>query len=188
LRLYDPTAGNIFINQINIKQLSFQSLYKTIGWVPQESYLLNDTIETNLRFASPEATLVDIERALDHAALLNFVKHLPEGLRTQVGDRGIKLSGGEKQRLSLARLFLKKPKICIFDEATSFLDRNTELLIQKNIETAIPNMTKIIITHRPFMIEKGTQIITLGKEKSKNGEALQVMSQLKPSISQFINL
>src|SRR5690606_27385568 len=122
-----------------------------------------------------EATLVDIERALDHAALLNFVKHLPEGLRTQVGDRGIKLSGGEKQRISLARLFLKKPKICIFDEATSFLDRNTELLIQENIKTVMPDMTKIIITHRPFMIEKENQIITLGKRGFGNGESLKLM-------------
>ena len=164
LRLYDPTEGQILLNQQNIKNLSFQSLYETIGWVPQESYLLNDTIQNNIHFVYPEATLKDIEGALDQASLLDFVKKLPEGLNTFVGDRGLKLSGGEKQRLSLARLFLKKPKICIFDETTSFLDRNTELLIQNNIETFLPDMTKIIITHRPFMVNKADKIITLDKK------------------------
>jgi ABC-type transport system involved in Fe-S cluster assembly fused permease/ATPase subunit len=161
LRLYDPTAGNIFINQVNMKDLSFKSLYQNIGWIPQESYFLNDTIEKNLSFAAPGATLKEIEHALDNASLLDFVRSLPEGLKTKVGDRGVKLSGGEKQRLSIARLFLKKPQICIFDEATSSLDRNTELLIQNNIGHTISNMTKIIITHRPFMTQGGNQIITL---------------------------
>ena len=163
LRLYDPIEGQILINKTNIKYLSFQSLYETIGWIPQESYLLNDTIKNNMLFARPEATPEDLEKALDRASLLGFVKNLPDGLNTHVGDRGLKLSGGEKQRLSLARLFLKNPKICIFDEATSFLDRNTELTIQNNIETYLPNMTKIIITHRPFMINKADKIITLDK-------------------------
>ncbi|MBS0186336.1 MAG: ABC transporter ATP-binding protein [Proteobacteria bacterium] len=152
LRLYDPINGNIFINNINLKHISFQSLYKTIGFVPQESSLLNDTIQNNIRFVSPQASLKDIERALDNAHLLDFVRQLPEGLHTEVGNRGLKLSGGEKQRLSLARLFLKKPKICIFDEATSFLDKNTEWIIQNNIEKSLPGMTKIIIIHRPFMV------------------------------------
>ncbi|HQS84542.1 MAG: hypothetical protein B7Y25_06550 [Alphaproteobacteria bacterium 16-39-46] len=165
LRLYDPIDGKILINQIDIKQLSFQSLYETVGWVPQESYLLNDTIQNNIRFVSPHASLQDIERALDHAHLLDFVRMLPEGLNTEVGNRGLKLSGGEKQRLSLARLFLKKPKICIFDEATSFLDRNTELMIQNNIEKYLPQMTKIIITHRPFMVQKASKILMLNEKK-----------------------
>lgn len=174
LRLYDPTIGKILINQTNIKHLSFQSLYQTIGWVPQESYLLNDTIKNNIQFVYPEATLKEIEAALDQASLHDFIKKLPEGLNTVVGDRGLKLSGGEKQRLSLARLFLKKPKICIFDETTSFLDRNTELTIQSHIENFLPNMTKIIITHRPFMIQKADKVITLDKngivQKDKNDQ------------------
>ena len=165
LRLYDPTEGDILINQCNIKQLSFQSLYEAIGYVPQESYLLNDTIQNNIRFVSPQSTLEDIETALDNAHLLDFVRALPEGLETQVGNRGLKLSGGERQRLSLARLFLKKPKICIFDEATSFLDRTTELIIQRNIEKYLPDTTKIIITHRPFMVQQASKILTLNKKK-----------------------
>lgn len=161
LRLYDPTEGNVFINQINIKQLSLESLYEAVGWVPQESYLLNDTIKNNILFVRPEATLVDIEDALDRAHLLRFIKTLPRGLNTIVGDRGLKLSGGEKQRLSLARLFLKKPKICIFDESTSSLDKDTDFIIQNNIEKFLPSMTKIIITHRPFLAHKVDQVITL---------------------------
>lgn len=163
LRLYDPTKGQILINGINLAQVSFSSLYETIGWVPQESALFNDTIENNLRFVQPKASQKEIEEALDRANLLSFINKLPEGINTFVGDRGLKLSGGEKQRLSLARLFLKKPKICIFDEASSFLDRSTELTIQNNIERCLPDMTKIIITHRPFMINKADQIITLEK-------------------------
>ena len=191
LRLYDPIAGNIFINQTNIKQFSFQSLYKTVGWVPQESYLLNDTIQNNIRFVSPEATLKDIETALDNADLLDFVRKLPESLDTHVGDRGLKLSGGEKQRLAIARLFLKKPAICVFDEATSFLDQDTELNIQNNIERCLPGMTKIIITHRPFMTNKADQIITLEKDSSfctqKNpyfSRSLGVTSPFKSKLNQ----
>lgn len=161
LRLIDPTEGHIFINKINLKQLSLDSLYETVGWVPQESYLLNDTIKNNLQFVCPKATATDIEDALDRAHLLSFIKKLPQGLNTTVGDRGLKLSGGEKQRLSLARLFLKKPKICIFDESTSSLDKDTDFIIQNNIEKFLPTMTKIIITHRPFLAHKVDQTITI---------------------------
>lgn len=161
LRLYDPTEGHVLINQINIKILSLASLYETVGWVPQESYLLNDTIKNNLQFVCPEATSADIEEALDRAHLLDFIKTLPQGLNTIVGDRGLKLSGGEKQRLSLARLFLKKPKICIFDESTSSLDKDTDFIIQNNIGKFLPNATKIIITHRPFLAHKADQIVSL---------------------------
>ena len=161
LRLYDPTEGQVLINQTNIKQFSLDSLYETVGWVPQECYLLNDTIKNNLHFVCPEATSADIEDALDRAHLLSFIKNLPQGLNTTVGDRGLKLSGGEKQRLSLARLFLKKPKICIFDESTSSLDKDTDFIIQNNIEKFLSSMTKIIITHRPYLAHKVDQIITL---------------------------
>ncbi|MBA3814410.1 MAG: ABC transporter ATP-binding protein [Alphaproteobacteria bacterium] len=166
LRLYDPTNGQILINKTDLKHISFASLAQTIGWVPQESYLLNDTIKNNLQFVHSNASRQEIEAALEQACLLNFVKSLPEGIHTSVGNRGLKLSGGEKQRLALARLFLKKPKIGIFDEATSFLDRTTELLVQENINRAFPEMTKIIITHRPFMVDKADKIITLDKNGS----------------------
>lgn len=163
LRLYDPTEGDIFINQINLRDISFDSLSEVIGWVPQESYLLNDSIENNLRFVHPNATSVEIEEALDRAHLSGFIQALPQGIHTIVGDRGLKLSGGEKQRLSLARLFLKKPKICIFDESTSSLDKETDFIIQNNIAKFLPKMTKIIITHRPFLAHKADQIISMDK-------------------------
>lgn len=166
LRLYDPTEGQIYFNKTNLKHVSFSSLSETIGWVPQESYLLNDTLKKNLEFVRPGTSLREMETALEQACLLEFVKKLPEGLNTPVGDRGLKLSGGEKQRLALARLFLKNPKVGIFDEATSFLDRGTELRIQENINHFLPGMTKIIITHRPFMIDKADKMITLDKSGS----------------------
>jgi ABC-type transport system involved in Fe-S cluster assembly fused permease/ATPase subunit len=183
LRFYDPTEGQIFINDINLKHISFESLYKTLGWVPQESYLLNNTIKNNLQFACPNASLRDLEAALDNACLLEFVKNLPDGLNTPVGDRGLKLSGGEKQRLSLARFFLKNPKIGILDEATSFLDKTTELIIQENINRFFPGMTKIIITHRPFMIDNANKIIML----DKNGDS-QATSKENSLLKTKINL
>ncbi len=162
LRLLDPTEGQIFINQTNLKQLSLESLYGVVGWVPQETYLLNDTIKNNMLFVCPEASVADIEEALDRANLLSFIKSLPHGFNTTVGDRGLKLSGGEKQRISLARLFLKKPKICIFDESSASLDKDTDFIIQNNVEKFLPHSTKIIITHRSFLGHKIDQIITLG--------------------------
>lgn len=110
---------------------------------------------------NPEASPKDIEFAVENANLSSFIRGLPEGLNTVVGDRGMKLSGGEKQRLAIARLFLKRPKVCIFDEATAFLDRETEIKIQGNINNYLFNSTKIIITHRPFMVNYSDQIINL---------------------------
>ena len=161
LRLYDPTEGKIFINDIDLKLLSFKSLYETIGWVPQETYLLNDTIQNNIHFVRPESSLGEVKLALEQACLLDFIQCLPEGIHTRVGDRGLKLSGGEKQRLAIARLFLKKPKVCIFDESNSSLDQTTEHTIQKNIEKAFPHITKIIITHRT--VHRADKIINLDK-------------------------
>ena len=164
LRLYDPTRGRILINQTNIKHLSFQTLADVISWVPQECYLLNDTLKNNLLFARADATSYDIESVLKLSCLVEFVRSLPVRLKTSVGNRGLKLSSGEKQRLSLARLFLKNPRIGIFDEATSCLDSDTELMIQENIHRYLPEMTKIIITHRPFMMTKADKIIALDKD------------------------
>jgi len=169
LRLFDPIDGNIFIEDTDLKQLSLKSLSDNIGWIPQETYLLNDTIKNNLLFVYPEASSREIADALKCAHLFDFINKMPEGIETRVGNRGLKLSGGEKQRLSLARIFLKKPKICIFDEATSFLDRNTEKIIQKNIQTFLPHATKLVITHRPFMVDHADHIITLNNAGDSNG-------------------
>lgn len=161
LRLYDPRYGKVKLNGINLKSFSLSSLYQFISWVPQESYLLNDTLLANIQFVRPEATPKEIKEALDFAYLLNTIEKLPEGLNTIVGDRGLKLSGGEKQRISLARLFLRKPSICILDESTSCLDEETDMIIQENIEMFFKSATKIIITHRPNLMRKVDQIISI---------------------------
>lgn len=123
-------------------------------------------------------TVEDIENALSNAHLLEFIQALPEGMNTFVGDRGLKLSGGEKQRLALARLFLKKPQICIFDECTSALDENTAQIIQDNIEKFLPNRIKIIITHRPVISNKATQIIRLSKKD--NTDCVGIFHRIRP--------
>ncbi len=166
LRLFDPTEGTIFVDRTNLRQVSLKSLSETIRWIPQETYLLNNTIQNNLTFVHPDATIVhpdatmrEIEEALHLAHLLEFINTLPDGLNTVVGNRGLKLSGGEKQRLSIARIFLKKPKICVFDESTSSLDQVTETAIQENILTHLPHTTKVIITHRSFLKDRIDQVI-----------------------------
>jgi len=163
LRLYDPTDGEILINNINIKHIKLDSLYKTVGWVSQESYLFNDTILNNIRFVRSDATLEDIKACIAKAHLETLVQKLPDGLDTIVGDRGVKLSGGEKQRLAIARLFLKKPGLCLLDESTSALDKKTAVAIQQNINSYLHNATKIIITHRPYLEDKLDQVIELNK-------------------------
>ena len=168
LRLYDPIKGRILINHVDIKQFSLQSLHEMMGWVPQEGYLLNDTIKNNVNFVKPEASSRDIEKALEQADLFNFIRELPQGIDTVIGDRGLKLSGGEKQRLSLARLFLKKPKICIFDESTASLDKGTAITIQHNILTHLKDSTKIIITHRPFIINNCYKTIDISQKYSSS--------------------
>jgi len=132
--------------------------------LPQQQLPTCTKFLKNLIFVYPDASPKEIEETLKHAHLLEFINKLPQGLDTTVGDRGLKLSGGEKQRLSLARLFLKRPKICIFDESTSSLDKNTDFIIQNNIEKLLPNSTKIIITHRPFLAHRVDQIITLNNQ------------------------
>ena len=165
LRLYDPCVGKILINNINLRDISFHSLYSTIGWVPQDTYLLNDTLQNNLLFFCPKASKKDIMTALEKACLSDLMAKLPKGLETIIGNRGLKLSGGERQRIALARLFLKQPKICIFDEATSFLDQKTDKMVQHSIKNFLPNMTKLIITHRPFILVENQKILTLHQQE-----------------------
>ena len=145
--------------------------------------MLNDSIENNLRFVHPNATSVEIEEALDRAHLSGFIQALPQGIHTIVGDRGLKLSGGEKQRLSLARLFLKKPKICIFDESTSSLDKETDFIIQNNIAKFLPKMTKIIITHRPFLAHEADQIISMDKIPHQTNKKLSPIPNVNAEAS-----
>lgn len=147
-RLYDVSEGAVLIDGINIKDMTLESLREQIGMVTQETFLFNTTIRENLLFAKPNASEKDIIIACRTANIHDFIISLPDGYDTVVGDRGIKLSGGEKQRISIARTLLKDPKIVIFDEATSALDSNSETLIQQAIEPLLKSRTSLVIAHR----------------------------------------
>ena len=162
-RFYDPTNGSIYINDENINSISQHSLRKIIGVVPQDTVLFNDTIHYNISYGDPKASEDDIINAAKNADIHNFVIGLPDGYKTIVGERGLKLSGGEKQRVAIARTFLKNPKILFFDEATSALDSTTEKEIQKNLENISKNKTTLIIAHRLSTAAYADNIIVLDK-------------------------
>jgi ATP-binding cassette subfamily B protein len=147
-RLYDATGGAVLIDGINIKDMTLESLRRQIGMVTQDTFLFNTTIRENLLFARQDATEQEITDACKTANIHDFIASLPNGYDTVVGDRGIKLSGGEKQRISIARTLLKNPRIVIFDEATSALDSNSEMLIQEAIEPLLKSRTSLVIAHR----------------------------------------
>src|SRR5512143_2240554 len=129
-RLYDPTSGTIRIDGHDLRHISLDSLSSVIGMVTQETYMFHDTIRTNLTYAKMDATRAEIESAAQAANIHNFISGLPDGYDTVVGERGYRLSGGEKQRIALARVILKDPRILVLDEATSHLDSESESLIQ----------------------------------------------------------
>ena len=162
-RFYDPTIGSIYINDENINSISQHSLRKIIGVVPQDTVLFNDTIHYNISYGDPKASEDDIINAAKNADIHDFVISLPDGYETLVGERGLKLSGGEKQRVAIARTFLKNPKILFFDEATSALDSSTEKEIQKNLENMSKDKTTLIISHRLSTAAYADNIIVLDK-------------------------
>ena len=160
-RLYDVTKGSISIDGINVKDITLDSLRNEIGVVTQDSHMFHDTIEANLRYARPDATLAQIQSACEAAQMWEFVSALPNGLETIVGERGHRLSGGEKQRLAIARLLLKAPSIVILDEATAHLDSENEALVQAALEHALVGRTSIVIAHRLSTVQKADQILVL---------------------------
>jgi ATP-binding cassette subfamily B protein len=147
-RLYDPTAGRILLDGHDLRDLSLQSLSEQIGMVTQESYLFHDTVRANLLYAKPDATQAEMEAAAKAANIHDMIAALPNGYDTVVGERGYRLSGGEKQRLSIARVVLKNPRILILDEATSSLDSQSEALIQAAMEPLMRGRTSLVIAHR----------------------------------------
>ena len=160
-KFYDPKEGNIFINDTNINKISQNSLRKIIGVVPQDTVLFNDTIYYNIAYGNTSATKEEITSASQNADIHNFITTLPDGYETIVGERGLKLSGGEKQRVAIARTILKNPKIFFFDEATSALDTSTEKEIQKNLENVSKDKTTLIIAHRLSTAANADNIIVL---------------------------
>ena len=147
-RLYDPTSGRILLDGHDLRDVTLDSLSEQIGMVTQETYLFHDTIRTNLLYARLEATQEEIEAAARAANIHDFIRELPEGYDTVVGERGYRLSGGEKQRLALARVILKDPRVLILDEATSSLDSESEALIQEALKRVMAGRTSIVIAHR----------------------------------------
>jgi ATP-binding cassette subfamily B protein len=160
-RLYDVSSGAIKIEGIDIRELSVDSLRSSIGVVMQDSHLFHDTITANLLYAKSDATFDDMKRACEAAQIWDLVDSLPNGLETMVGERGHRLSGGEKQRLAIARLLLKSPSIVILDEATAHLDSENEELVQKALSQALSGRTSIVIAHRLSTVMNADQILVL---------------------------
>lgn len=162
-RFYDTTKGDILVDNQNIKDVTQESLRKNIGIVPQDTVLFNDTIAYNIHYGCTNASIDAVYAAAKAAQIHDFIESLPEGYQTQVGERGLKLSGGEKQRIAIARTILKNPPILIFDEATSALDSATENAIQSKLNEISHNRTTLIIAHRLSTVVHADAIIVLEK-------------------------
>jgi ATP-binding cassette subfamily B protein len=160
-RLYDVTGGAVRIGGVDVRDFDLTYLRQQIGVVTQETYLFNGTIRENLLYANENATQADLERACAIANLHDFIAAQPDGYDTVVGNRGLKLSGGEKQRLSIARVILKDPRILILDEATSALDSISENAIQDALEVLMEGRTSIVIAHRLSTILKADRILVI---------------------------
>lgn len=162
-RFYDVDSGSISIDGQNISNVTQKSLRDNIGIVPQDTVLFNYTIEHNIRYANLEATKEEIQQAAKHANIHDFISNLPDGYQTVVGERGLKLSGGEKQRIAIARVILKNPRILVFDEATSSLDSHSEQLILESLKQVAEQHTTLVIAHRLSTITDADNIIVLDK-------------------------
>ena len=177
-KFYEPKSGNIYVNNMNINTVSQDSLRGIIGVVPQDTVLFNDTIHYNIAYGNTKANEEQVISAAKNADIHDFITSLPDGYQTIVGERGLKLSGGEKQRVAIARTILKNPKIFFFDEATSALDTSTEKEIQKNLENISKNKTTLIIAHRLSTAANADQIIVLDKgEIIEQGTHEELLSQ-----------
>ena len=170
-RLYDPTSGKVTLGNVDIKEISRDEIRKNIGVVTQDSHLFHDSIKNNLIYAKEDATESEIWSALESAQISDFVNSLPDKLDTIVGDRGYRLSGGEKQRIAIARVFLKQPRIVILDEATAHLDNENEAAVQVALATVLQNRTSVVIAHRLSTIINAEQIAVI-----KEGQLIAIGS------------
>jgi ATP-binding cassette subfamily B protein len=162
-RLYDVTDGSIDVGGVDIRELTMKSLRENIGVVMQDAHLFHDTIGENLRYAKPNATETEMQAACEAAQIWPLVSSLPNGFDTMVGERGHRLSGGEKQRLAIARLLLKSPQVVILDEATAHLDSENESLVHAALSAALKGRTSLVIAHRLSTVRDADQILVLEK-------------------------
>jgi ATP-binding cassette, subfamily B, bacterial len=160
-RFYDVTDGEVLLDGVNVRDIDLQSLRKSIGIVQQDVYLFAGTVMENIRYGNVAATDAEIIAAAKHANAHDFIMRLPNGYHSEIGQRGVKLSSGQKQRLSIARVFLKNPPVLIFDEATSALDNESERMVQESLERLANGRTTIVIAHRLSTIRNAERIIVL---------------------------
>ena len=177
-RFYDVNEGAVLFDGQDVRDLTQESLRQHLGIVPQDVVLFNDTIRQNILYGRPEATQSELEHAAQSAQLLEFIEALPDGWETRVGERGLKLSGGEKQRVGLARVILKNPEVLLLDEATSALDSQTETLVQRAIHEASKGRTTVTVAHRLSTIMHADQIIVLSDGKiAERGDHESLLSE-----------
>ncbi|HEV8023621.1 MAG TPA: ABC transporter ATP-binding protein [Candidatus Nanopelagicales bacterium] len=160
-RLYDPTGGAVRIGDVDLRDVTTDDVRADVGVVTQDAHLFHESIAENLRYARPEATDGELVEACEAAQIWDFVQTLPDGLNTVVGDRGYRLSGGEKQRMALARLFLKAPRVVVLDEATAHLDSESERKVQQALDSALRGRTSVVIAHRLSTVRKADQILVI---------------------------
>jgi ATP-binding cassette subfamily B protein len=160
-RLYDVTAGSVSISGIDVRHATMASLRDSVGVVTQDPHLFHDTLRANLLYARPDATEADVLEALDQAQIGHIVADLPDGLDTVIGERGYRLSGGEKQRVALARLLLKAPDIVVLDEATAHLDSESEAAVQRALRRTLTGRTSLVIAHRLSTVREADQLLVI---------------------------